>query len=394
MKTEIAVAAEMRSIQQEEPMAKRYCLVALILPMLLLGGVAWMAAQQGNVVIRKEVELVQLNVAVTDNKGNYVTGLDPSNFVISEDGIPEKVATFEEGNEAPRIVSESGKVTKESSAAPAQGAASFRSSPESLADGPAPPPAGIEASTLTGANVFILFDTSNYMYRGRGFVFAQDSMAEFVRSLDGPSRVAFYSYSSNLSRAAELTSERTAVLKGIRTTVNGADSALYNSMLLTLRDAAKVAGKKVLVVFTNGPDNSSTVSPEEVAELAQSAGIPVYMISTREARIDPISSVVFTRMSANTGGEAYFAKTWKDEDHAFSAIRDDLAHLYLLSYYPQPNPNRNWRQISVKLVGKNWVSTRCAREAATAPPRNWPRWTRLPPNNLRAGSALLLDHET
>jgi Ca-activated chloride channel family protein len=334
-------------------MAKRYSLVVLILPMLLLGGVAWMAAQQGNVVIRREVELVQLNVAVTDNKGNYVTGLDPSNFVISEDGIPEKVATFEEGNEAPRIVSESGKVTKESNAASPRGAASFRSSPESVADGPAPPPAGIEASTLTGANVFILFDTSNYMYRGRGFVFAQDSMAEFVRSLDGPSRVAFYSYSSNLSRAAELTSERTEVLKGIRTTVNGAESALYNAMLLTLRDATKVAGKKVLVVFTNGPDNSSTVSPEEVAELAQSAGIPVYMISTREARIDPISSVVFTRMSANTGGEAYFAKTWKDEDHAFSAIRDDLAHLYLLSYYPQPNPNRNWRQISVKLVGKN-----------------------------------------
>jgi len=204
-----------------------------------------------------------------------------------------------------------------------------------------------------GPSIFILFDTSNYMYRGRGFVLAQDSMAEFVRSLDGPSRVAFYSYSSNLSRAAELTRERSLVLKGIRTTVNGAESALYNAMLLTLRDAAKVTGKKVLVVFTNGPDNASTVSPEEVGELAQSVGVPVYMISTREAKLDPISSVVFSRMSANTGGEAYFAKTWKDEDHAFSAIRDDLTHLYVLSYYPQPNPNRGWRAITVKLVGKN-----------------------------------------
>ena len=42
---------------------------------------------------------------------------------------------------------------------------------------------------MAGANVFILFDTSNYMYRG--FVFAQDAIAEFVRSLDGPDRVAF-----------------------------------------------------------------------------------------------------------------------------------------------------------------------------------------------------------
>ena len=313
--------------------------VLLILPILLSGTAVWIAAQQDN-VIRKEVELVQLNVAVTDSKGNYITGLRPSDFAVSEDGIAENIATFEEGNGAPRGVTE---IARE-----ADNTTEPRAARDPAADG-APP----QVSALAGANVFILFDTSNYMYRGRGFVFAQDSMVEFVRSLDGPSRVAFYSYNNNLSRAASLTPERAAVLQGIRATVNGAESALYNAMLLTLRDAAKVAGKKVLVVFTNGPDNASTVSPEAVGEMAQSVGIPVYMISTREAKLDPVSTVVFSRMSANTGGEAYFAKTWKDEDHAFSAIRDDLAHLYLLSYYPQPNSNRGWRAITVKLVGKN-----------------------------------------
>ena len=38
---------------------------------------------------------------------------------------------------------------------------------------------------------------------------------------------------------------------------------------------------------------------------------------------------------------------------ALASIRDDLGHLYALSYYPQPNPNRGWRNITVKLVGKN-----------------------------------------
>ena len=37
---------------------------------------------------------------------------------------------------------------------------------------------------------------------------------------------------------------------------------------------------------------------------------------------------------------------------AFASIRNDLAHLYGLSYYPQPNPNRGWRSITVKLVGE------------------------------------------
>jgi len=43
------------------------------------------------------VNLVQLNVAVTDKSGNYITGLRPKDFAIAEDGIQEKVATFAEG---------------------------------------------------------------------------------------------------------------------------------------------------------------------------------------------------------------------------------------------------------------------------------------------------------
>src|SRR5262249_7746919 len=150
------------------------------------------------------------------------------------------------------------------------------------------------ASVAAGASVFILFDTSNYMYKG--FVFAQDAIAEFVRTLDHPDRVAFYSYSRDFSRAAGLTPDRSAVLRGVRATVGGDDAALYNALLLTLKDAAKNSGRKVVVVFSNGPDNASMVAPEDVRELAQSEGIPIYMISTREAKLEPVSSAVFERM--------------------------------------------------------------------------------------------------
>jgi VWFA-related protein len=206
-------------------------------------------------------------------------------------------------------------------------------------------------SPVSGAKVFVLFDTSNYMYRSGGFVFAQDAIADFIRSMDGPERVAFYSYSRDFTRAAPLTLDRSEVLRAVRSTVNGSDSALYNALLLTLRDAAQYTGKRAIVVFSNGPDNSSMVPPENVAELAQSLGVPIYMVSTREARLDPISTAVFERMAANTGGRAFFARNWTDESHAFDAVRDDLENLYLLSYYPLPNPNRGWREISVRLAG-------------------------------------------
>src|ERR1700682_5976182 len=334
-------------------MAKRYVLPFLILLVLLSGFTVWMSAQDSELnsnVIRVTVAMVQLNVAVTDSKGDYVTGLHPSDFIISEDGISQSVATFEEGNEGPQNLAD-GPHGKGAPGSEGPNANTITGGPQGGAPRNGVQQGSLEGlgSAVSGANVFILFDTSNYMYKGRGFVYAQDAIADFVRTLDTPYRVAFYSYSRDFFRAASLTEDRSQVLRGVRATVNGDDSALYNALLMTLKDAAQISGRKVVVVFSNGPDNSSMVAPEDVDELAQSQGIPIYMISTREAKLDPATAAVFERMSASTGGEAYYAKNWRDERQAFASIREDLAHLYFLSYYPQSNPNRGWRAITVKL---------------------------------------------
>lgn len=324
-------------------MAKRNIPSLLLVLGALYGTASWAVAQatkpdQSLYRIQRDVDMVQLNVAVTDNKGDYITGLRPRDFAILEDGIPQKIATFEDATES----------TRKLASLTAAGPLGHDAAPEGLLKGT---PDRLDSLT-SGASVFILFDTSNYMYRG--FVFAQDAIAEFIRSLDHPDRVAFYSYSRDFSRDAPLTSDQSAVLRGVRATVAGDDAALYNSLLLTLKDAARYSGRRVVVVFSNGPDNASMVAPEDVRELAQAEGIPIYMISTREARLDPVSTAVFERMSATTGGKAYFAKNWTEQQQAFASIRDDLAHLYSLSYYPQSNPNHGWRSITVKLVGERF----------------------------------------
>jgi len=323
-------------------MAKQYVLFLGLFAVAFFGGAGTVAQDETN-SIHVNVVLVQLNVAVTDRKGNYISGLRPEDFAIYEDNIPEKTATFEEGNEPTRRLINVGSTnSQEAEAEPA--------SPKTDSV-----PGQVSAVGPTvfggGANVFILFDTSNYMYRG--FVFAQDAIADFVRSLVGVNKVALYSYSRNLSRVAMLTPDRNQILRSVRSTVAGDDAALYNSLLLTVKDAANLTGRKAIVVFSNGPDNASLVPPEDVAELAQSTGTIIYMISTRKAEEEPVSTAVFERMSKATGGKAYFSKDWKDEKQAFMSIRDDLAHLYSLSYYPQPNPNRGWRSIKVRLVGKD-----------------------------------------
>jgi Ca-activated chloride channel homolog len=320
---------------------KKYLLLLCLLSIPFSGGRTGAAAQEDSSRIHVNVVLVQLNIAVTDSKGNYISGLGPENFAITEDKIPQKSATFEEGNGPPRRLLEA----TASDGKPGTPSMENASSPgeSDVTNDP--------TRRFAGANVFILFDTSNYMYRG--FVFAQDAIADFVRSLDGVSKIALYSYSRDLSRNTTLTPDRSQVLRGVRSTVAGDDAALYNGLLLTVKDAAHLTGKKAIVVFSNGPDNASLVPPEDVAELAQSTGTIIYMISTQQAEKEPVSTAVFERMSKATGGKAYFAKDWQDERQAFASIRDDLAHLYSISYYPQPNPNRGWRAISVKLVGKD-----------------------------------------
>ena len=324
--------------------AKWVTCVGLSLSLLFAGGGVEPAAQEGNSRIFVNVVLVQLSVAVTDRKGNYITGLRPENFAITEDKIPETISSFEEGGELLRGPNDAAQpITHSVAARDTTTPPQEKESPDEETQ-----QSGMH---LAGANVFILFDTSDYMYRG--FVYAQDAISGFVRSIQDADRIAFYSYSRNLSRATPLTSDRSVVLNGVRSTVAGDQAALYNCLLLTVRDAAPLHGRKAIVVFSNGPDDASSVPPEDVEELAQSTGTIIYIISTRAAEDDPVSSAVFERMSRATGGKAYFAKKWQDEKLAFGSIRNDLAHLYTITYYPKPNKNRGWRTIGVKLLGKD-----------------------------------------
>ena len=352
-------------------MIAREYLYSLLVPAIVLGSVTWIAARQNSPKVRVSTEMVQLYIAVTDSKGKYITGLQPGDFAVAEDGIRQKMAMFAEGDNAPRKLSdldESGGKPSQAGTSPSaiSSVALQGDGPGGANPAPAEPAGGGMAdgqdgdSPFVGASVYILFDTSNYMYRG--FVFAQEAIADFVRSLQGPDRIALYSYSRDLFRAATLTPDRMQVLRGVRTTVAGDDAALYDAILLTLRDSASLTGRRVIVVFSNGPDNASLAPPEDVEELAQSEGVAIYMISTRQAEQDPLSTKVFKRVSSSTGGEVYFAKNWTEEKNAFAAIRNDLAHLYTLYYYPQPNPNRGWRAITVKLkrpgLGKHRIRAR------------------------------------
>ncbi len=302
----------------------RFSIVAAVLTLLLVGAVI----AQERPTFRVKVDMVVLSFTVTDNRGKYVNGLKHVDFRVLEDGIPQKLSTFSEGNQPPVEVAADGT------------ARPMVIDPAKTTD--------VRADAFVGTNVFVLFDTSNYMYRT--FVYASDAIADFIRGLDRADSVAVYTYSRNMTRASALDKDHNQAIFGLRRAVAGDDSALYNALLLTLRDAAKVAGRKVVIVFSNGPDNASMVAPDDVRAVAEDEGIPIYVISTNEVSNDSVSSNVFKRLATSTGGKTYFARTWQKQVEAFEAIREDLGNSYTVTYYPQTNPNEGFRKIAVEVM--------------------------------------------
>ena len=313
---------------------KRIWKFAVAAGLVLAGCAVLVWAQEGKVaVFKSKVDLVVLSFTVTDSRGHYINNLKPSDFKITEDGIPQKLSTFAEGSKPPMEVLADGSMRP------------LTKGEEALAG-----KAGLEAGSdaFVGTNVFVLFDTSNFMYKG--FVYAEDAIADFVRGLDRADSVAVYTFSRNLSRAAPLSHDRSNAITGLRKAVAGDDTALYNGLLLSLRDAAKVPGRKVVIVFSNGPDNASMVAPDDVRAVAEDEGIPIYVISTNDVNKDSISSSVFRRITSKTGGKAYWAKTWQKQVEAFESIREDLGNSYAVTYYPAANPNEGFRKINVEVT--------------------------------------------
>src|SRR3954463_6992464 len=112
-------------------MIRRFIASVLLILFVLAQSGSRISAQETDPHIRVVVNLVQLNVAVTDNKGNYITGLRPQDFAITEDGIHETMATFAEGNESERRLvdpSELAKSREKSSASESESASTAQGS--------------------------------------------------------------------------------------------------------------------------------------------------------------------------------------------------------------------------------------------------------------------------
>jgi VWFA-related protein len=108
----------------------------------------------------------------------------------------------------------------------------------------------------------------------------------------------------------------------------------------------------VLVVFTDGEDQSSRSSFADVERRAEVNDAPIYMIGQGRATTDGKLRDVLEKLAHMSGGRAFHTDRLDELESAFAEIVDELDNQYLLGYEPSnPAHDGSWRRIRLEVEG-------------------------------------------
>jgi len=199
----------------------------------------------------------------------------------------------------------------------------------------------------------LLVDTSGSVVDR--FSFEKRAADKFVeKMLNGSTDLGFiegFSHESTVTQ--DFTAEPADLGKGIEKLSNGGGTALFDAVLLACRKLAaypeneRVA--RVLVILSDGEDNSSHSSLKQSIQAAERAGVTVYTVSTREDKGDKTDADrVLEVLAERSGGEAMFPGDMLTLSKSFDKLHDLIRSRYFVAYKPANfQPNGSYRAISV-----------------------------------------------
>ncbi|HEY7169209.1 MAG TPA: VWA domain-containing protein [Vicinamibacterales bacterium] len=269
---------------------------------------------------RAGVELVSLNVTVTDAAQRYITDLDEGDFQVYEDGVKQEVTLFNRTN-----------------------------LPIALA---------------------LLLDTSASMEAR--LPIAQEAAIGFSRRLRPQDLAEVIDFDSRVVILAPFTNKGTELEQAIRRTSAGGSTSMYNAIYIALKDLKKIVAtstdeirRQAIVVLSDGEDTSSLLPFEEVLDLAKRSETAIYAIGLRSNEGGSFASkgfkeaeFVLRQLTQETGGRAFFPSQVTELNAIYTQIADELSSQYTVGYTSK-NSRRDgaWRRIVVR-VGRPSVNAR------------------------------------
>jgi Ca-activated chloride channel family protein len=259
-------------------------------------------------------DLVVFSATALDNKGRPVTNLRQSEFRIFEEGRPQPISRFYDGEALP-------------------------------------------------ARVLLLVDGSGSMNQELKVASVRFAAERVLDALSDEDQVALAGFDSRYWGIVAFTHDREAVRKALDTVKPFGSTALHDALDQAAYDIASHGeGRRAVVVITDGVDTASQKSPEEVLEHSRALDVPIYTVSAVSALDDPESDLYVGRQSKGaaaagaelleryarlSGGAAFRISTYASLRQAAERIATELKHQYRLGYDPPAGPAR-FRRVEVR----------------------------------------------
>jgi VWFA-related protein len=118
------------------------------------------------------------------------------------------------------------------------------------------------------------------------------------------------------------------------------------------------AGRRVIILVTDGQDNSSSVKMREAIERTWRSEIIVYSIGIGAAEYG-IDTGTLKKIASETGGRAFFPRSEEDLDKAYAQIDEDLRSQYIMAYTPSnAAKDGSFRTIQLKVKTRGELTVR------------------------------------
>jgi Ca-activated chloride channel homolog len=262
--------------------------------------------------ISVNVDLVSMPVSVADKKGKYVTTLKKEDFKVFEDERLQTITNFSNETNLPLTIA-------------------------------------------------LLVDTSGSI-RDK-LRFEQEAAIEFFYSTlqRGKDKAMVISFDSGVELNQDLTDDPEKLGDAVRKIRAGGGTSLYDAVYLAVNQKlADTPGRRIIILITDGDDNSSRVSLTETLEAAQKNAVSVYSISTNApgyfgSKDQERGDKTLKRFADETGGRAFFPLKIEELASSFMSIHDELRSQYLLGYIPtNAKMDGTFRKIRVDLTDKRY----------------------------------------
>ena len=259
---------------------------------------------------RADSTLVLVPVAVMDRRGAMVNGLASDAFTLTEDGVRQEIRAF------------------------------------SQEDVP--------------VSMGIVFDLSGSMKGVLGA--AKESLRELMKDANPADEAFLNTVSTRPRRYAGFTHEFDEVLGRIAFENAGGDTALIDTIYDSLHELRSgIHARKALLVISDGVDNHSRYSRQELLDRALESDAQIYTMAIYNAPITskPMSVMEEKRgllfldeLAARTGGIGFVVRGQTDIARAAASIGRTLRNQYTIGYAPRVDGRSGqWRRISVKVAG-------------------------------------------